>query len=54
MNKKAFFGVLGQFSTEAFRNFDTMLHFSLKLQGRIQLDERVTVKLGFKKPFLSA
>ena len=54
MNKKASLGVLGQFSTETLRNFDSMFHFSLKLQGRIRLDERVTVKIRFKKPFLGA
>ena len=54
MNKKALFGVLGHFSTETLRNFDTLFRFDLKLQELIRLDVRVTVNLRFKKPFLGA
>ena len=54
MNKKAFLGALGHFSTETLRNFDTLFRFDLKLPGRIQLYVRVTVKLRYKKPFLGA
>ena len=54
MDKKAFFGVLGHFSTETLRNFETLFRFDLKLQECIRLDVRVTVNLRFKKPILGA